>query len=298
MDAQIAFLAVAEKGSLEGAGKYLGVGESAIRKRIRSIENELGTTLFLVIGKRAMLTEAGTLYVLAARESVRHAWLGMRRVQAFLQARTSDLRIGYSTYLNTKLLDIVRNIQPKNIGLRSVTRESLTTNQAVAGVLQGQLHVGLGVLPLLEPDLLTRLLLEEPLMVCLPVGHRLASRSAIHPEELADEPMISIMQRALPGRHDDIVKHFESLGISLNFSYEAFSVREALSLVTQGLGVALMTRFSAMSHRFDVAVKPISDRLLTVKSGMFIRRDCRQKAISDFVDLVWSVTSPLRSKST
>jgi DNA-binding transcriptional LysR family regulator len=297
MDAQVAVLAVAEKGSLESAGKYLGIGKSAIRKRIQSIESELGTTLFSVVGKRTMLTEAGTLYMVAARESVRQAWFGVDRVQALLRAQTNDLRIGYSTYLNTKLLDIVRRIQPAGIVHPSVTRESLMTHQIVAGVLQGDLHVGFGSLPLLEPDLSTRLLLEEPLMACLPAGHPLAAKSTVQPEELAHEPMVSVMRRALPGSHQEITMHFESLGIALKFSYEAFSVSEALWLVTQNVGVALMTRFSAMSHRYDVVVRPLSDRLLTEKSGIFVRRDHSQQSIRDFIDIAWAETAALRTSS-
>jgi DNA-binding transcriptional LysR family regulator len=50
MDGQIAVLAVAEKGSFEAAGKYLGIGKSAVRKRVRSVEGELGTSLFRAEG--------------------------------------------------------------------------------------------------------------------------------------------------------------------------------------------------------------------------------------------------------
>lgn len=295
MDGQIAVLAVAEKGSFEAAGKYLGIGRSAARKRVQGIESEAGTPLFRMVGKMMVPTEAGNLYLLSARESVRQAWLGLDRVQAFLRAQTNDLRIGYSTYLNTRLLDVIRRIPPTLIGSPLVTRESLVTYQIVAGILQRDLHVGFGILPIMEPDLSTRLLFEEPLMVCLPVGHRLATRSAIRPEDLADEPMVSIMRKVLPGRHDDIVAHFESLGVSLRFSSEAFSLKEALWLVTQHVGVALMTRFSAMSHRYDVVVRPLSDRLLTVKSGIFSRRDHDQKLIDDFVDLAWAETAALRA---
>jgi DNA-binding transcriptional LysR family regulator len=171
------------------------------------------------------------------------------------------------------------------------------THQAVTGVLQGDLHVGFGILPVPEPDLATRLLMEEPLMACLQVGHRLATKSTIRPEDLDNEPMVSIMRKMLPGRHDDIVTHFESLGVFLKFKAEAFSLKEALWLVTQGVGVALMTRFSAMSHRHDVVVRPFSDRLLTVKSGVFTRRDHGQKLVQDFVDLAWLETMTLRANS-
>jgi LysR family transcriptional regulator, benzoate and cis,cis-muconate-responsive activator of ben and cat genes len=294
MDGQVAVLAVAEKGSFEAAGKYLGIGKSATRKRVQSVEGELGTPLFRAEGKGMVLSEVGTLYILSARESVRQAFLGVDRVHAFLRLQTNELRIGYSTHLNTKLLDIIRRIQPKGIDSISVTREGLMTQQAVDGVLQGDLHVGFGILPIMEPDLSARLLMEEPLVACLPVGHRLATRSTIRPEELADEPMVSVMRKALPGRHEDIAMHFESLGVSLRFVAEAFSLKEALWLVTQGTGVSLMTKFSALSYRYDVVVRPLSDRLLTVKSGVFTRRDHVQKLVSDFVDLAWVETATLR----
>ncbi|MBB6146758.1 DNA-binding transcriptional LysR family regulator [Silvibacterium bohemicum] len=295
MDGQIAVLAVAEKGSFEAASKYLGIGRSAVRKRVQSVEAEIGTSVFRVMGKRMVPTEAGSLYLPSAQESVRQAWIGMDRVQAFVRVLTNDLRVGYSTYLNTKLLDIVRRIRPESMGSLTVTRESLMTYQAVAGVLQGDLHVGFGILPVLEPDLSTRLLFEEPLMACLPVGHRLATRSTIRPEDLERENLVSLSRKGLPGRHQDIVTHFESLGVSLKFATDAYSVKEALWLVTQGTGISLMTRFSASAYRYDVVVRPISDRLLTVKSGIFTRRDHSQKLISDFVDLAWAETASLRA---
>jgi LysR family transcriptional regulator, benzoate and cis,cis-muconate-responsive activator of ben and cat genes len=294
MDGQVAVLAVAERGSFEAAGKYLDIGKSAARKRVQSVEGELGTPLFRAEGKGMALTEVGALYILSARESVRQAFLGVDRVHAFLRLQTNELRIGYSTHLNTKLLDIIRRIQPKGIDSISVTREGLMTQQAVDGVLQGDLHVGFGILPILEPELSARLLMEEPLVACLPVGHRLATRATIRPEELADEPMVSVMRKALPGRHEDIAMHFESLGVSLRYVAEAFSLKEALWLVTQGTGISLMTKFSATSYRYDVVIRPLSDRLLTVKSGVFTRREHVQKLVSDFVDQAWLATATLR----
>ena len=298
MDGQIAVLAVAERGSLLAAGKYLGIGKSAVRKRVHGVERELGTPVFRAEGKGMVLNEAGTLYILSARESVRQALLGVDRVHALLRVQTHELRIGYSTHLNTKLLDIIRRIQPKGVDSVSVTREGLMTQQAVDGVLQGDLHVGFGILPILEPDLSARLLMEEPLVACLPVGHHLTTKSTIRPEELASEPMVSVMRKALPGRHEDIAMHFESLGVSLRFVAEAFSLKEALWMVTQGIGVSLMTKFSASSYRQDVVVRPLSDRLLTVKSGVFTRRDHVQKLVSDFVDLAWTETATLRANPT
>jgi LysR family transcriptional regulator, benzoate and cis,cis-muconate-responsive activator of ben and cat genes len=296
MDGQIAVLAVAEKGSFKAAGEYLGVGKSAVRKRIENIDQELGTHVFRFSGGRMVLTQAGDIYLPEARESVRHARLGVDRVRAFVKVQTNDLRIGYSTYLNSKLLEVVRRIQPEGDASMSITRESLLTHQAVTGVLEGEFHVGFGILPIPEPDLYTRLLMEEPVVACLPVGHHLATKSTISPEDLGNEPMVSLSKRGLPGRHAEIVTHFESLGVSLKFVADAYSIKEALWLVTQGAGVSLMTRFSASSYRHEVVIRPLSDRLLTVKSGIFTRRDHDQKLVNDFVDLAWNETTALRPR--
>jgi DNA-binding transcriptional LysR family regulator len=293
MDEQIAVLAVADRGSFEAAGKYLGVGRSAIRKRIQGVENELGTSIFYSSRSRGMVpTEAGNLYVLQARESVRHAWLGVDRVRAFVQAQSRDLKIAYSTYLNTKLLDVIRRLDVRSI---HVTRESISTRQSVSGVLQGNLHAGFGILPILEPDISARLLFEEPLMACFPVGHRLAARSTVQLEDLENESVVSVARKELPGRHQQIVSHFESHGVTLNFVADTYSPEEAVWLVTQGVGISLMTKFSASVCRYNVVVRPLSDRLLTVKSGIFTRRDNNQKPVQDFVDLAWTETATLRA---
>lgn len=69
-----------------------------------------------------VLTEASNLYLLSARESVRQALLGVDRVQAFLRLQTNDLRIGYSTYLNTRLLEVIGRLRPEGPSSVSVTR--------------------------------------------------------------------------------------------------------------------------------------------------------------------------------
>ena len=186
MDGQIAVLAVAEKGSFEAAGKYLGIGKSAVRKRVRGVEIELGTPIFRSVANGMLQTDAGSLYLPVARESVRHASLGVDRVRAFMRVQTKDLRIGYSSHLNGKLLAIISQLQLRPNDAFQISRESLLTHQVVISVLQGDLNIGFGYLPLHEPDLFAQQLMEEPLMVCLPAGHPLDTKRAIEPAELDD----------------------------------------------------------------------------------------------------------------
>ncbi len=296
MDGQIAVLAVAEKGSFEEAGKYLGVGKSAVRKRVRGVEIELGTPVFRSTANGMLQTDAGSLYLPVARESVRHASLGVDRVRAFLRIQTKDLHIGYSSHLNSKLLAIISQLQLRPKDALQISRESLLTREVIASVLQGDLNVGFGYLPLHEPDLFEQQLMEEPLMVCLPASHPLSTKRVIDPIELDHESFIAVGRKALPGRHEDIVTHFESLGVALKIVADAYLPKEALWMVSKGVGLAIMTRSSADSVRSGLVVRPLADRLLTLKSGVFIRRehDRGDNTIWQFVDRIWTETASLR----
>jgi DNA-binding transcriptional LysR family regulator len=114
--------------SFEAAGRYLGIGKSAVHKQVHSVDDKLGVSVFRHDGHGMVPTEAGNIYLPEARESVRHTSLGVDRVHAFLRVQTNNLRVGYSTYLNTRLLDIVRRIHPRGLDPKYVTRESLLTH--------------------------------------------------------------------------------------------------------------------------------------------------------------------------
>jgi DNA-binding transcriptional LysR family regulator len=292
MDGQIAVLAVAEKGSYSAAGKSLEVTESAIRKQVEGMVAELGTAIFRRVGNRLEPTEAGDLFLPKARESVRHARLGVDRVKALLRSKTGDLRIGYSTQLNEQLLEVIARMELKQDGVPEL--ESLLTYQAVSHVLHGRLDVGFGFLPVHEPDLMVRLLMQESMVACFPAGHRLVTRSSIEPVDLENEPMIALARKALPGRHKEIVEYFEGEGVYLRFVRDACLPREALWFVSRGSGVALMARSTAVSIRSDAVLRPLSSSLLTVKSGVFVRRDLYVGYVREFIEEVWSATALLR----
>jgi DNA-binding transcriptional LysR family regulator len=294
MDGQIAVLAVAEKGSFAAAGETLDVTTSTVRKQVEGFAAEAGTPMFERVGNRLVPTAAASICLTEIRESVRHARLGINRVHAFVRAQAKDLRIGYSSCLNENLLDIIARLQPE--GAAQPSPESLLTHQVVSQVLHGKLHVGFGFLPIRQPNLVVRSLMQEPLVACLHVGHRLISKQGIGPADLENEPMIAVARRALPGRHKEIVEYFEGEGVFLKFASDAYLPKEALWQVSRGLGVALMTRSSAVPLRPEVVLRPLSNQLLTVKSGIFALRELDTGYIKEYIEEVWGATAVLRPK--
>lgn len=85
-----------------------------------------------------------------------------------------------------------------------------------SGSAGGQYQVGIGYLPINYPELETRELLDEDLMRCIPVRHRLFHLELISPQDLDREPLIGVSEHALPEVHKEITAYFEVLGIDLN----------------------------------------------------------------------------------
>ncbi len=53
---------------------------------------------------------------------------------------------------------------------------------------------------------------------------------------------------------------------------------------------------SGWSHltQDGIVFRPLADKLLTMKTGIFVRRDNRTGAVNDFQNLLWAETEQLR----
>lgn len=108
--------------------------------------------------------------------------------------------------------------------------------------------------------------------------------------------MTGVSEHALPEVQKEIAAYFEALGIELNVIAEPFTFYEAIHMAAAGRGIATVS--SGWSHltKDGIAFRPLSDKLLTMKSGIFVRRDRRTDAINDFQNLLWMKTEQLRNE--
>ncbi len=295
MEGLIAVVTVAQEGSLERAGKVLGLGKSAVGKHVLVVETEVGAPLFDRRNGRWTLNEEGRLFAPKASQSILYARMGMDLVQSHVKLQTNRLFVGYSTFLHPRLIDVIKHI---NLERRSDVRieyESWLTEAIVNGVVKGELHAGFGCLPVRDPELLVQEVFEEPLVVCLPSGHSLSVKHAIRPEALEGLPMIAMGRRALPLVCEETENYFRSLGLELNIVEECFSSNEALYSVAQGTGICLLPASLARSGD-GVVVRPLSDRLFTHKYGVFVRQDSADDVVEDFLNLVRQRADALRNR--
>jgi DNA-binding transcriptional LysR family regulator len=297
MEGLVALVTIAQEGNLERGGAVLGLSKSALGKQIATLEQAVGARLFEHRRGKWILNEEGKRFVPEAFRSIFHARMGVDLVKSHVRLQTDHIAIGYSTFLSPVLIAIIKQLRLQRGNDVRIELESCWTESSVQKVLRGELDAGFGYLPINQPGLLVRTVFEEPLSVCLPEGHALAAKHSIPPESLEGLAMIAIARRALPLRFEEIEEHFGSLGIKLRFVEECLSSTEALASVARGIGVCFFPTSRARSGD-GVVTRPLKDRLLMYRSGVFVRQDNEDEAIGDLLQLVLGRTTPYRKHSS
>ena len=185
------------------------------------------------------------------------------------------VHVGYSSHINAELLPVVRGLRFRQPSYPPIQMESSTTHDIVQAVLDGRLQAGIGIFPWRQPELVIREIYDEPFTACMPKHHRLAEMTSISPEELGKESSIVIGRQALPEVFHEVKRHFRVLGIKVHIPVETAFPAEAMHLTALGAGIALLSAGCSTLSRPDVVFRPLADKLLTWKTGVFVRRDNR-----------------------
>jgi DNA-binding transcriptional LysR family regulator len=283
LDNLIAFMTVAAKHNVDDAAKELGLSASGVRKQLDTIENTFGIRLFDKIRNSLILTKDGEPFYEDAKKAVEQALLVEEQVYARQAIRNHHLVIGHSTNLPPRLITAITRISIEDAQLVRIEHKSGLTSTTVRGVIEGSLHAGFGILPIRAPELLVRTIYEEPLVACIPVGHRLAVKSIISPNDFDGESIIAISREPWPERHREIEDHFADFGVDLRVVADAYSAPEALAYVEQKTGICLLPGTS-ITGQPGITVKPLSTHVLTRRCGVFIREDNRSPLLQKLLD--------------
>lgn len=287
-------IAVAQEGSESRAATRLHTTQPAVSRRIHHVEDAVDVRLFYIWHGGSRLTEAGKTFVEEILHSVDYWKRAAQRARNVARSQDGFLEVAYSSFLCPELLTIVSDLHFERPDDPVLRMTSLNTMGMIQGVLEGQYQAGIGYLPNRYSELEARELLDEDMMLCIPARHRLFRAESIAPQDLDREPLITMSEHALPEVYKEIVAYFEVLRIDMNVIAQPFTFYEAIHLALAGKGIAMVS--SGWSHltKEGVAFRPLADRLLTMKTGVFVRRDNRTEVVNDFQNLLWVETQQLR----
>jgi LysR family hca operon transcriptional activator len=233
------FVAVAEAGSLKlAAEQRLHTAQPSLSRQIRDLEREVGVPLLTRSVRGIALTSAGRVFLDHARLTLTQAQAGTEAARRAAKPDKAVFSIGFLTGQEiswlapaTRLLsDHLPDIEIRvSSGFSTTLADDLTRGKIDIAFLRRE--------P--EPDLEFKLVAKEPLVAILPSDHRLASRKAIAPRDLADEVFIGISEipRVL---RSVVTSYLAKSGVAIVPRFEIDNFAMAISLVTSERGIALL----------------------------------------------------------
>lgn len=234
------FSVLAEELHFGRAARRLAISQPPLSVAIRQLEDDVGARLFERNSKEVRLTPAGQ----ALRESTRQ--LLAQAEEAVLEARAvgagaaGRLRIGFvGAMLYRGLPQALRAFQAAHPVVR-VTLAELNSGDQIAELMHDRLDLGFVHTHRMPAELDRRLLVSEPFVACLPARHRLARQRALAPADLRGQPFVLFARSASPDYHERVLSICGEAGFLPEVRHEARHWLAVVSLVSQGLGVALV----------------------------------------------------------
>lgn len=177
------FLAIADEGNITRAAQRLHLSQPALSRTLSQLERGLAIRLVDRSTHHLSLTEAGVTFAVTAREAVRH----VDDAIASISSAVPPIRFGHNWSSATHAAAIMRSW-----GTEFPHRQlrSQRNNERLAGLTNGHVDVAL-VRGLVTDRSFSSIVIDnEPRMVVVPAGHRLADKSDVSLADLTDETLI------------------------------------------------------------------------------------------------------------
>lgn len=268
---------VAARGTVTAAAELLNFSPSAVSHQLRSLANDLGVPLLERDGRRVRLTAAAQV-LLEHADDLYARWEEIRSdLERTAPDQVTSFRLcGFSTAASALLPHVAARVRARHphctVGIIEADPEEcfdlLLAQQADLAVVVATASIPPGT----DPRFDQQSLLDDPLDLLVPAGHRLAGRRSVLLSEAADEAWI--MDR--PGRphHGLVLTACGAAGFTPSIAHQATEWDTGAALVGAGLGVALIPRLARLPSGDLIVRVPLrgdptpARRILTaVRSG-------------------------------
>lgn len=232
------FVEVVKWKSFSKAGKVLHITQPTISKMVKSLEDEMGVILLERSTKKVKLTDAGEIVLHHALHLVQSIENLESELADTLQMGKGHIRMGLPQMFGynfiPKILAGFHKLYPQVI-VQIMEDGARKVEQAV---IDGDLDLGIAVLPVNENIFEILPIIEEHLMLVVYPEHHLACRKEIDLSELKEELFIFYPQNFT--LHFHIKEACSQAGFQPNVLYESSQWDFISEMVAEKLGIAFL----------------------------------------------------------
>ena len=225
------------------AAKICGIGQPALTRAIRKMEEELGGLLFSRERNNTHLTELGRLIEPHLAEALAQAGEAKQTAARFLKLEQANLALGVMcTIAPVQFVSFLGRFRSDNPGVEVTLLEGVP-DQLCNFLIEGKLDVALMARPDGFPLQLQALeLYSERFVVACAAGHRFAEKSSVPMGELDGEFYLS----RINCEFYDVLDHMcREQDVKLLKSYRSEREDWILNMVAAGLGICFLPEYTA-----------------------------------------------------
>lgn len=282
------FVAVAEELHFGRAAQRLHMTQPPLSQAIAAFEEGLQAPLFLRSRRQVTLTPAGSALLPEARRLLEAAAGLPELVRRAAAGEAGRLALSFVTPADYSVLPhLLRDYSAAFPEVQLALKEA-TTDVQVDDLLHGRIDAGLVIAPLPEKAQSTldyRKLFDEPLVLCAPAGV-LTGPGPVELGALPDLPLIIFPRTSAPSLYDAILSCFHDAGIVPVIGQEAIQMQTIVSLVSAGMGMALVPQSVSNLRRPGVEYRALGGRSPLVELGVCWRRDNASPVLLGFLELL------------
>ncbi|MGE0294252.1 MAG: LysR substrate-binding domain-containing protein [Hyphomonadaceae bacterium] len=256
------FLAASEHGSFRKAAAALGIQESAVSRRVRDLEDNLGASLFQRHNGGVRLTQAGQQFVRHARKALRQIGQGASDVAAIGRSESGRVKIGiFSSLASGFLADLVKAFDKRHAQVRIEFIDGDPADH-VSAVRQLRLDVAFITGTNSWSDCETEQLWTERVAAVLPCDHALCGKQEVDWQDLAGEKFVVSEGAPGPEIHDYLVQRLAALGYHPDIHAQHVGRDNLLSLVAVGRGLTVVSEAATVARIPGIEYRLIANEVL------------------------------------
>ncbi|EKT4484626.1 LysR family transcriptional regulator [Pseudomonas putida] len=265
------FVKIAELGSFHEAAEALHLSQPALSRRIKKLEEGLGTSLLERTTRRVSLTSVGRDFLPKARRLLDDFEDSILSIRELAERQTGQVTLAcIPTAAFYFLPSVIRdyNEQYPKIRIRLL---DLSANDGLEAVLRGEADFGINMMSGQHPDIEFVSLVQEHFVLACRRDHPLAERASVTWTDLADYRLIGVGR--LSGNRMLLDHALSGLNLRPKWFYEVQHLSTSLGMVEAGLGVSAMPSLAMPNADHPTLVSvPLIEPQVTRTLGLVYRR--------------------------
>src|SRR5579863_525157 len=276
-----AVIVLAEELNFTRAADRLHITQSGFSKQINEVEALHRFQLFIRTNKKNVeLTEVGRIFVEEARLAV---WHMDRAIDAAREGSDSILTIGHSPDADHAWISAILAIRLPMYPKLRIQLISEFSSELVRRVMAGDLNMALVMAPSEDSRITAAAFARTHLYAALPQAHAAAQKEEIAFQDLAKDEWILFARRSHPVVRDAIMDAAQRQGVAPKHAHDILTAQEAIHLVSQHVGVAIVTKPASAGPSVEgVVIRPLSDASLSFETCLIMRADEDSRLANDF----------------